>query len=125
MEYMSRSLRMAEKARDSSCITAGKNYELTRSEKGIKFINSNNGQCWEFFVEDGQLKINKSGTAYNLTSDDLEVKAFKISISGDDNTSNEQPKVTFYLDVQAKKGVLFRTPSIKIQTTISQRNLNL
>ncbi len=122
MEYMSRSLRMAEKAGDSSCIISGKNYELTHSGEGIKFINSNNNECWEFFTESRQLKINKNGTVYDLTSTDLIVNSFNISVSGD--SSGSQPRITTLLDIRGKT-TNFYIPKIKIQTTISQRNLNL
>ncbi len=121
MEYMSRSLRMAEKDENGSCITSGYNYEIT-ARNGIKFINSNNNECWEFFLENSHLKIEKSGVTYNLTGDSLKVNSFNIALMGD--VSQQQPRVTIFLDVQANASNLSTVPKLKIQTTVSERNLN-
>ena len=52
MEYMSRSLRMAKTETAAlTCLSAeDKNYQLTRSDKGVKFINSQ-GVCQEFYFD--------------------------------------------------------------------------
>ena len=126
MEYMSRSLRMALKSDGTICTDfSGKNYNWDNSDPHwIEFVNSSDNKCWKFYLSSNgkQLKINKGGISYNLTSDNLQINSFNISVAGD--ASGQQPKVTFYLDIQAKKELLPWTPKIKIQTTISQRNLN-
>jgi prepilin-type N-terminal cleavage/methylation domain-containing protein len=121
MEYMSRSLRMAEKSDGTICAFSGENYNSTANS--IEFVNSNDNKCWKFFLSaDKRLKIKKGSEEYYLTSDDLEVSFFNVSVSGD--ASGQQPKVTFYLDIQAKKKLLPWSAEIRIQTTVSQRNLN-
>lgn len=138
-EYMSKALRMAKTAEDSSCLNSfGDIYNLTNFDsetgfyKGIKFINhSNNDACQEFFwdKEEGVLKesINNSqGTA--LTFSNIEIESVKFVINGDNTTtaSNSdgiQPKVTILMKIKIAKDT--QEPSKTIQTTISRRNLNL
>ena len=123
MEYMSRSLRMAKEDTSGGCIAADTNYKITYLGKGIKFLNANNGECWEFYLENGQLKIDKHNgeDPYDLTSIDLTVEDFNVSVS----SSSGQPKITFYLDIKGAKAHFYSASQIKIQTTVSQRNLDL
>jgi len=124
MEYMSRALRMAKKDLTGDCLAATLNYNLTYSAiigiRGIKFKNYNN-DCQEFYLDDnGQLREVKNGVDLALTSPDFNVKIFKISHSGWEQVDNIQPAVTIFLDIEGKEG-----SEIKIQTTISQRNLDV
>ncbi len=121
MEYMSRSLRMAKKDENGSCITSGYNYEIT-DRNGVRFINSNNDECWEFFLEKNHLKVDRNGKIYDLTGNSLKVNSFNIVLIGD--SFQQQPRVTFFLDVQANAPNLSTVPKLKIQTTVSERNLN-
>jgi prepilin-type N-terminal cleavage/methylation domain-containing protein len=132
LEYMSRSIRMAKKdditiaGSSVNCLLGDKaNYEITATgQGGIKFRNDND-ICQEFYLEGEQLKETK-GVLYSnlpLTSPSLKVKSFKIIPSGwsqDPNIDKLQPAVTIFLDIESKDGA-----EIKIQTTISQRNLDV
>lgn len=120
VEYMSRSIRMAKKD-NGSCGAFGKNYQLTHSGAGLKF-KTYNDECWEFYREGGNIKINKNGTAYDLTSNDLNIDSFVVSVIGD--TGGQQPKVTFSLNISANN-IGGSKPFLKIKTSISQRNLNI
>lgn len=138
MEYMSRSLRMAKKERDDPafCLTGigygyGYNYEITRLGEGVKFINHlQDDDCQEFFRElDGvtetwRLKYKKgigvSEETLDLTSDYLTVNFLKFSLSGESQADKLQPRVTFSLEIEGKEQTKTR-----IQTTISQRNLDV
>ncbi len=124
MEYMSRSLRMAKKDTAGICIIAGANYEITHSGDGIKFLNANNNECWEFYLDSEQLKIDKDdgNPPYELTSADLIVNNFNIYVSGDE--MGKQPRVTIFLDIEGRNAHFYSAPRVKIQTTVSQRNLN-
>ncbi len=115
MEYISRSVRMAKKDTDGSCVEKNLNYQKTSA--GIKFKNYQS-VCQEFYLSGNQLKENKAGNVYDLTSNDLQVTFFNIGPSdtwGQDD--NFQPRVTLLLAIQGEE-----QSKIKIQTTISQRN---
>ena len=119
-EYMGRFLRMAQKDTGGLCIVANSNYAVTRAGLGIKFKNYKD-ECQEFFLEGGQIKEYKAGNTLPITADNLQVNNFNIAPYGWDQTDDLQPKVTLFLEVEHKKeGV-----KVKVQTTISQRNLDI
>ena len=133
---------------------AGHNYLLTRPNistgayTGIKFINqSDNDACQEFYLYTDNsdpehpitvLKELKNSTndsqAVALTSDRLMINSIRFGINGEDGSTtgsitddngdnNIQSRITIFLDIQTSGG---DNPSIeKIQTTISQRDLNV
>lgn len=139
LEYMSRALRMAKK--ELNCIDKydpttcfclksngyGFNYEITRGGKGIKFNNYQEPPvCQEFFwdINDNRLKESKNGSVpIPLTSDDLEISLLEFESFGEGQTDDSQPRVTVFFDI-TKKGAL-DFPHTRIQTTISQRNLDV
>ncbi|MBI1866556.1 MAG: hypothetical protein HYS02_02190 [Candidatus Staskawiczbacteria bacterium] len=155
LEHMSKSLRVAKKDLTGGCLeTIGYNYLLTRSDpatglyKGIKFINqSDDDACQEFYLDNEdpnnlvlkELKnsINDS-QAVAITSDKFKINSIRFGINGYDGSTNGpvgaaggdcippnciQPRVTIFLEVQTKAG---NNPSVKkIQTTVSQRDLNV
>jgi len=124
MEYMDRAIRMAVKDDDGDCISAGQNYEVSNENRKIEFKNYK-GECQEFFwdINDNQLKVYKTdfGSSLFLTSDDFEVTSFNFQVFGD-GMDNDQPRVTLSIDIKAKGSG--QQPRIKIQTTVSQRNLD-
>lgn len=138
-EYMSRALRMARKELDceyrddpESCACLkdngyGSNYEITRGGKGIKFNNFQQPSvCQEFFWDtaDNRLKESKDDSEpIALTSDDLEVISFKFEEFGLEQDDNIQPRITIFLEITKKDQT--EAPKIRIQTTISQRNLDV
>lgn len=118
-EYMSRSLRMAKKDLTGNCIGAGLNYDKTAN--GIKFIDYEN-KCTEFFLGDHKLKKRVTGNdagEWELTSPQIEVERFLINLVGE-GADYFQPRVTFSLDIEGREQT-----RIKIQTSISQRNLDI
>jgi len=124
LEYMSRSLRMAKKDLNGICIPNKLNYQETHDGQGIKFLNYNN-DCQEFYLDGNRLKefkkLKESGDEIEnyLTSEKLKISHFNINPIGWNQNDNLQPRVTIALDVEAES---FKT---KIQTTVSQRNLNV
>ncbi len=130
LEYMSRALRMARKDTSGVCIAANTNFELTRNGKGIKFLNYSD-VCQEFYWDDvsvpHRLQEVKSAVTLPLTSDDLDILSFKIGPSDSwDQDDNEQPKVTLYLEAKGIKSQKTELqPQVKVQTTISQRNIDV
>ncbi|MBM3283920.1 prepilin-type N-terminal cleavage/methylation domain-containing protein [Candidatus Gottesmanbacteria bacterium] len=131
LEYMSRSLRMAKKDYSGSCITANMNYETTTDGHNVKFktIDENyNEICQEFFLDtnDNRLKEIKNGITLPLTARNLEVVSFIVGDHGWGQDDYDQPKVTLFLEIRGKRGSLPELqPEIKIQTSVSQRNLDI
>jgi hypothetical protein len=92
---------------------------------GIKFRNSA-GDCQEFFIENGRLKETKAEETNDLTPNNSDVVSFKITGTGWGQTDGIQPKVTLFFEVIGKTGGSAETqPRIKLQTTVSQRNLDV
>ena len=126
VEYMDRAIRMAVRDDDNTCGLAGQNYRVSDGGRKIEFKNYKR-KCQGFFwdVTSDQLKayilMSDIDPALPLTSDDFEVMSFNFQVSGD-GTDNDQPKVTIFMDIKAKGSG--QQPRIRIQTTISQRNLD-
>ncbi len=127
VEYMSRALRMARKD-DGGCISNGYNYETFDSNQTVRFLNYN-GYCQEFKLDGNQIMQRKStddssgnlNSGSYLTADDLEITNFQFHLEGESQTDNKQPRVTIVFKI-AKSSTL---PSIDVQTTVSQRNLDV
>jgi hypothetical protein len=133
LEYMSRTLRMARKDLKGDCLgTAGINYVVLLDESNqpsiIRFLNSE-GRCQQFQLKDFEIasKISPDGTQKRLEEEaplisltantSFRVTSQKFNLVGDD--SSHQPRVTTFLEAEISGG-----KKIKLQTSISQRNLN-
>ncbi len=145
LEYMSRALRMAMKQTSdlAPCLLEngnGFNYEIPSEYQiggnpklgtGLKFINNLekdlDDQCQIFFLDSvsGQLMQTKGGVTLPLTSDKLKITSLKFFLSGESQTDNLQPRVTVFLEIKGKGQKIEEQPLMKIQTTISQRNLDI
>ncbi len=97
--------------------------------KGIAFKNYE-GECQEFYWDtiDNRLKeTSGKGTGIPLTASSIEVVSFVLG--GEDTWSQDdayQPKVTLFLKIKGKRGTLPELqPTMKIQTSVSQRNLDI
>ena len=129
IEYMGRAIRMALKDGAGLCLSqAGLNYKNPLGDVSrIRFINhSENDICQEFFWDkvENQLKESKSGNPpISLTSNDLQVNFLKFNLSGQSEDDDFQPRVTIFLEIQIKGPG--GQPKTRIQTTISQRNLDV
>lgn len=154
LEYISRALRMARKELNCqdplapstcSCLSSwgyGWNYEIRREGKGLRFVNYQ-GVCQEFFLEGGQLKQGKckeepcsspeQWEILPLTGKGIQIEegGFNINLLGpeqsqsDGSWDNQQPRVTISLRVKAAGLKPEAQPELKIQTTISQRELDI
>ena len=118
MEYMSRAVRMARKDMNGTCTgTAKLNYKWVG--QCLKFRNYKN-ECQQFCLDGDRLKEIKAGSENYLTSDELQISPFNVELAGQSQYDNIQPRVTIFLEITGKEG-----SKIKIQTTISQRNLDV
>ena len=127
MEYMDRAIRMTIRD-DGSCGFAGKNYRISNGNTKIEFQNYE-GDCQEFYLNTSvnpyQLAASK-GTNFSdvfLTSNDFNLSSLQFNVSGDITGDFEQPKVTIFIEIEGSGSG--HQPRIKIQTTVSQRNLDL
>lgn len=134
LEYLSRSLRMARKDLEGECLGVAytkNNYAVIGG--GLRFLNYQ-GRCQEFFLEGGQLKKRESDDAkainfrepLALTSSKLFVENFNIGPSDSwDQDDLEQPRLTLSLTVKVVGQKQEAQPDLVIQTTLSQRNLDV
>jgi len=155
IEYIGRALRMAVKEDEinATCLIygavsdTGADYWVQpevgdiykTGGTGIRFLEStdNGNICEEFHLDINTLKVKRSNNDTNafgsdlpLTSSDITVSSFNVKVSGDypaNNPStdpNLQPKVTIFLGLKGKRTSLGQ-PIVRVQTTISQRNLDV
>lgn len=103
MEYMSRSLRMAREIKNTS-------------SSSIAFDNYA-GESWEFsLTSGGKLIVTKwNDTPFDLISSDFKVTNFNVTRDGN--------KVKIILEIEQAGGALTDKPKIKMQTTVTKRNL--
>lgn len=130
IEYMGRAIRMAKKQMPElpACLSQnGLNYEIT-GRGGLKFLNYQK-VCQEFFLDPvaKRLKESKGGSEQFLTSDNLQILSFNFNLQGQLQTDNLQPRVTIFLDAMGVQKELKpeEQAKIRIQTTVSQRNLDV
>lgn len=118
VEYMGRMLRMARRAENDACINTGDNYNNPDSNQ-IKFLDYQN-TCRRFLLQEGQIKewVDGGGGEIPITSSNHTIQSLSFTI---DDATGVQPRVTINFEVVRDDLDL----SFKIQTTISQRNLNL
>ncbi len=138
LEYMSRALRMALKEGQQAtplidCLDEdGENYEIGGNNNSrLKFINHlENDDCQEFLLDvdnngNGRLKQKKAGGDIFLTSDELDIEFLEFRILGESQDDDNQPKVTLSLRIKGTGASPGGVPEVNIQTTISQRNLDI
>ena len=132
VEYMSRALRMARKDKTGNCITLNYNYENPGGVTSkIRFLNYQ-GYCQQFSLIGNQILMQKStdgtsanlNTGYYMTSDDLGITNFQFLIVGGGQDDNVQPRITIVFRI-AKSSAGTGLPAINVETTISQRNLDV
>ena len=124
MEYMSRSLRMAQKDTDGSCIGAIDKTYINPDTNSIKFINYNN-ECQEFYLDSNILKESIGGSdGVPLISSEFKVNSINFEILGD-GADTLQPRITIFLDLETDTPDPDKYSRMKIQTTVSQRNLDI
>lgn len=125
IEYMERSLRMAHRDDNGSCVDqADTNYRLITVDH-IRFLDYQD-HCHEFLLENGQIKEGVSsdntdaslGTPVALTSGNLQVGDLSFVITGDINY--RQPRVTTSFRIEDPNV----GTGLFLQSTASQRNLN-
>lgn len=127
LEHISRGLRMAKKAQDTSCLSAkGLNFEKT-ARGGIRFQTINSlGQidCVEYYVAGNllmQYRYN-SEREFDLPMISPAVKVLQFSVAeyGWAQTDWLQPRVTLRIKMEGREG-----QTMESQITVSQRDLDI
>jgi len=134
LEYMDRGIRMAIRDTAGDCVgTANKNYSTA---SGITFLAfdtmAGDYRCKRFYLEDNKIKEQKSidetaasfGTGVELTSSKVKVNSLIFNVLGD-VVNTAQPQVTILINMESTNRRLTPLPGIILQTTTSQRNLNI
>jgi prepilin-type N-terminal cleavage/methylation domain-containing protein len=139
LEYMDRSIRMALRDDAGDCVgIAGKNYNTA---SGITFLAFDTMaeeepyyRCKRFYLDDDDNKIKEQksidetaanfGTGVELTSSKVKINSLVFSVVGD-VVDTAQPQVTILIDIESNNRRLTPLPGMVLQTTISQRNLNI
>lgn len=136
MEYMARALKFAQKDDLGSCIDYGKNYKvenLVGSYKNAKITflypdphSPDTTICRSFFLDESTLRLkeNRYGVGEDfITSPSIEVRDIKFKVQGD--APYNQPRVTIMMVLKSKGTRPEEQSSIRLQTTVSQRDLNI
>jgi len=125
MEYMERAIRMAVKDDGThGCLSAGDNYDNPGGNTRIKFLNYKE-ECQQFYLGTDQLmalNTNILGSALPMTSDDFTVTFLRFNVEGD-GADTDQPRVTIVMEIEGE--IMGSDPKMRIQTTVSQRNLDI
>ncbi|MDP2909935.1 MAG: type II secretion system protein [bacterium] len=124
MEYMARVLRMAQLGEGGGSCPDGHAYNVLANGKMVAFVDYN-GFCRRFYWDEdiNQLITEGDFGSAALTSDDFEIINLLFSVKGDVLGDNLQPSVTVLMELREKK--LPDKPIIVLQTTVSQRNLDM
>jgi len=124
IEQMSRQIRMAQRF-DSAVGTCPANIFFSDSGPTIKFIDYK-GNCVEYRVSANKIQFNPgTGSFTDLTSDDIRVNNLYFLVEGRLPNDVKQPKVTIYINADVPSVLLGGSADIRLQTTISARNLDV
>lgn len=135
VEYMGKIIRMAKKDTAGTCTkSANTNYGVGQSgEVSLSFLAYDSVasayKCRKFLLDGNAMKELRSsdqtwqnlGTAIPITSSKVKITGTTFVVSGD--ATNKQPRVTIMMNMQSNVSSA-NAPSLIIQTTISQRQLN-
>lgn len=140
LEYMARAIRMAEKDVNGYCTgTPGKNYLPGASDASISFLaydaKTSTYKCTQFLLEGAAVKERKSTTesidnlqaAQPITSSSVNVSGLTFAVTGNavpDSVPPKQPKVTIMIKMSYNT-TSANAPGIVVQTSISQRKLDI
>ncbi|MCL5010591.1 MAG: prepilin-type N-terminal cleavage/methylation domain-containing protein [Patescibacteria group bacterium] len=119
-EFMSRSLRMAQKDLIGSCAGVDGNFRLI-GDNHVAFLNSRQ-ECVEFYLGDNAIQMKKNGTVQPLTSTRVNVSRLKFFVAGGSQDDQSQPKMTFLIKLLTKEKV---PQEMNIENTVSQRQLDV
>ncbi|MFA5208609.1 MAG: type II secretion system protein [Candidatus Paceibacterota bacterium] len=136
LEYMTKAIRMTEKDMTGACSgAAGENFRVGTSPVSIAFLaydlKDSTYKCVQFLIEDNAIKERRStdgnlpsGTALPITSSAVSVERLEFYVTGDILGDNIQPKITIMIKMKSLSSST-NAPVIIVQTTVSQRKLDI
>jgi prepilin-type N-terminal cleavage/methylation domain-containing protein len=135
LDYMGRSIRMAQRDNDGGCV-GNSRYgfsPFSGASSTITFLDYNS-KCHEFYLENGKVKEKISSTedssgflaatAYEQTSGKSNVLDLEFNVRGGTDLDDQQPFITIMIKSRANTQSVENLPSIAVQTSVSQRNLD-
>jgi len=126
LEHMARQIRMAQRD-EGVCASVDDNAFYSTGGSSLSFKDFE-GDCVTYRKESGSTKIevdSGSGTFLDMTSDDIKINVLDFSVQGSIDTDGEQPRVTIFIESEAAGGPSGTPQSIRLQTTVSARNLDV
>ncbi len=140
LDYMGRVIRLAKYDGDGNCVSVGNNYDLgTNSIRFLSWsptdgpLNEGGYVCREFSLENNKIAERLSSDEYSsnfgnwidLTSSQVKVESLTFNVTGNARSDTVQPKVTINFGMIPSGRRIEPVPEIIIQTSLSQRNLDL
>lgn len=137
LEYMAKAIRMAEKDLTGDCIGlsyAEQNYIVSGSS--LIFLTydpkDSSYKCLQFLLSSGVIEERRSpdryssnlGAAQSITSSSVSVDNLWFDVKGDLEGDEVQPKTTIVIKMTSLPSKI-NSPNIIVQTTISQRQLDI
>jgi prepilin-type N-terminal cleavage/methylation domain-containing protein len=136
LDYMAKLVRMANSDETGNCTgTVGKSYILTAAVDSITFLaydtKSSSYKCTQFLLNGTTIEERKStnddidnlGTAQTITSSSVQVTGLTFGLTGD-GADTLQPKVTIMIKMKSTS-LSANAPSLIVQTSVSQRKLDI
>lgn len=122
-EIMGREIRLAAKDDQGTCVASRTNYEFTA--ESLKFLTDRN-TCIRY-SRDSAGRIQKENLSpalptEQLTADSVEVLSLRFDVLGESGDDKEQPRVVIRVSARNKGSA---EPLLKLQTTLTQRELDV
>lgn len=117
VEYISRAVRMAQNSSGECGVPSGQ--FLDASDGLLEFKNSD-GTCQKFELSGARVWETKGGVTTALSSEEVQISGFPAQGFGLLPDDSQQPRVAFGFTMVAEDG-----EPVYLQTTVSQRNLDI
>jgi prepilin-type N-terminal cleavage/methylation domain-containing protein len=128
LEMMARQIRMVQHdsvAPLDDC-TGALGQIFSAGGTSISFVNFS-GDCVSFRLDSSKIQIRPTaGDPFlDVTSNDIRITNLDFIVAGEDNGDGLQPRVTIVIEAEAVGTQAPLTPQIRLQTTISARNMDV
>ena len=128
IERMARQIRLATRDESGSCLGAGNDGStFAFSGSSLTFLDYRNpARCVTYDVQAGKIVMQQDAEdPVDLTSNDIIINNLEFTVQGERKDDGVQPRVTIFVGATASGGNPQTAPALKIQTTVSVRNLDV